>query len=237
VPASARFYVEHFGFRPRLELDWFTTLTHEDRPYELGLLRADHEVVPEGYRQRITSNPLDDWAPTLALTPGSTFPLTLIWVRGGSAVGPEPPSDLRRALGTASGTWSSSTLATAGFLNAWPDARVVGTTTYLTWIRDGGAMVADNQTGRFVSHRFNTPAIPFGRPRVGISAGIVFAGWTTTVNRTFVAARVGGVWSGAYASPAGLPRSQRLVGLAPNAGKATAVNLSINSRLYATTET
>jgi hypothetical protein len=52
VPASARFYVEHFGFRPRLELDWFTTLTHEDRPYELGLLRADHEVVPEGYRGR-----------------------------------------------------------------------------------------------------------------------------------------------------------------------------------------
>jgi hypothetical protein len=188
-------------------------------------------------RQRITSNPLDDWAPTLALTPGSTFPLTLIWVRGGSAVGPEPPSDLRRALGTASGTWSSSTLATAGFLNAWPDARVVGTTTYLTWIRDDRAMVADNQTGRFVSHRFNTPAVPFGRPRVGVSSGIVFVGWTTTVNRTFVAARGGGVWSGAYASPAGLPRSQRLVGLAPNAGKATALNLSINSRLYATTET
>jgi hypothetical protein len=48
VPASAHFYVEHFGFRPRLELDWFTTLTHDDRPYELGFLRADHQVVPEG---------------------------------------------------------------------------------------------------------------------------------------------------------------------------------------------
>jgi catechol 2,3-dioxygenase-like lactoylglutathione lyase family enzyme len=52
VPASAHFYVEHFGFRPRLELDWFTTLTHDDRPYELGFLRADHQVVPEGYRGR-----------------------------------------------------------------------------------------------------------------------------------------------------------------------------------------
>jgi hypothetical protein len=185
----------------------------------------------------LVSNPLDDSAPTLALTPGSTFPLTLISVRGGSATGPEPPSDLRRGLGNASGTWSSSTLATLGFLNAWPDARVVGTTTYLTWIRDDRAMAADNQSGQFVSHRFNTPAIPHGRPRVGVWAGIVFAGWITTVNRTFVAARAGGVWSGAYASPAGLPRPQLLVGLAPNAGKATALNISITSRLYATNET
>jgi catechol 2,3-dioxygenase-like lactoylglutathione lyase family enzyme len=52
VPASARFYVEHFGFRPRLELDWFTTLGHDDRPYELGFLRDGHETVPEGYRGR-----------------------------------------------------------------------------------------------------------------------------------------------------------------------------------------
>ena len=25
VPASARFYIEHFGFQPRVELDWFDT--------------------------------------------------------------------------------------------------------------------------------------------------------------------------------------------------------------------
>jgi catechol 2,3-dioxygenase-like lactoylglutathione lyase family enzyme len=54
VPASARFYVQHFGFQPRLELDWFTTLTHEDRPYELGFVRADHDTVPAGYRGRCT---------------------------------------------------------------------------------------------------------------------------------------------------------------------------------------
>jgi catechol 2,3-dioxygenase-like lactoylglutathione lyase family enzyme len=54
VPASARFYVQHFGFQPRLELDWFTTLTHEDRPYELGFVRADHDTVPAGYRGRRT---------------------------------------------------------------------------------------------------------------------------------------------------------------------------------------
>jgi catechol 2,3-dioxygenase-like lactoylglutathione lyase family enzyme len=54
VPASARFYVQHFGFQPRLELDWFTTLTHQDRPYELGFVRADHDTVPAGYRGRRT---------------------------------------------------------------------------------------------------------------------------------------------------------------------------------------
>ena len=70
----------------------------------------------------------------------------------------------------------------------WPDVEVVGTTTYLTWIRDG------------TSH-------------------------------------VGGVWTGAYASPANLPRPQILVGLVPRAGKATALNVSVTSRLYATTET
>jgi hypothetical protein len=32
VPASARFYIQHFGFQPRVELDWFTTLSHQDRP-------------------------------------------------------------------------------------------------------------------------------------------------------------------------------------------------------------
>jgi hypothetical protein len=206
---------------------------------------GDHRELFQAYtiggaahgRQRITFNPSDDWAPTLALTPGSTFPLTLIWVRGGSDVGPEPPSDLRRALGNATGTWSSGTLATLGYGNAWPDARVVGTTTYLTWIRDGRAMYADNQSGRFVSHQFNTPAIPYDRPRVGVSSGVVYAGWTATVNRAFVAARSGGVWTGAYASPANLPRSQFLVGLVPRAGKATALNISFSSRLYATTET
>jgi hypothetical protein len=34
-----------------------------------------------------------------------------------------------------------------------------------------------------------------------------------------------------------VPRFQFLVGLAPSAGKATALNVSITSRLYATTET
>jgi hypothetical protein len=189
-------------------------------------------------RQRITVNPLNDWGPTLALTPGSTFPLTLIWVRGGGEEGetPETHSELRRALGTAGGTWSSSTLASLGFSNFWPDARVVGTTTYVTWLRDGRAVAADNQGGRFASHTFNTPAIPHGRPRTGVSSGVVFAAWTTGSYRTFVAARAGAVWSGAYASPSSATRMQFVVGLVPRSGKATALTVSFGSRLYATTE-
>jgi hypothetical protein len=81
-------------------------------------------------RQRITTNPRWDSMPTLAAMPGSTFPLTLIWSRGGSDLDPGQ-TDLRRALGSAGGTWSSNSFATRGTLNFWPDAQVAGTTTYV----------------------------------------------------------------------------------------------------------
>jgi hypothetical protein len=216
---------------------WAVWTEFTGSPAQLDLFQAYSIGGSLHARQRITSHPLWDWGPTLALTPGSTFPVTLIWVRGNTEGESATQTELRRALGSANGTWLSSTLATAGFNNFWPDAKVVGATTYLTWIRDGRAMAADNQTGQFVSHQFTTPAIEHGRPRIGVSAGIVYAGWTATVNQAFVATRVGGVWSGAYASPAGLPRHQFLVGLAPRAGKATALNISVTSRLYATAET
>ena len=65
-------------------------------------------------RQRITTNSQWDSAPTLAaMPPGTTFPLTLVWARGGSDFGASA-ADLRRALGSAAGTWSSSTFATRG---------------------------------------------------------------------------------------------------------------------------
>jgi hypothetical protein len=188
-------------------------------------------------RQRITTNPAWDSAPTLARTPAGTFPLTLIWARGGSDFGASP-ADLRRALGAAGGTWSSSALATAGTLNFWPDAQVVGTTTYVTWNRDGRAVVADNRGGSFTSHTFATPAIQNARSRIAVSSGTVVVGWTaptSSAHRAFVAARVGSAWTGTYASPA-TTRFQFLQGVAPKSGKATAVIVSLGSRLYATTE-
>jgi hypothetical protein len=190
-------------------------------------------------RRRITTNPQWDSAPTLAARPGSTFPLTLIWARGGSDLDPGQ-TDLRRALGNAAGNWSSSTFATLGTLNFWPDAQVVGTTTYVTWNRDGRAVAAHNRSGSFASHAFRTPAIQNARSRIAVSAGRVVVGWTaptTTTFRTFVAKRVGATWTGAYASPASATRLQFLQGVAPRGGEATAVILSLGSRLYATTET
>jgi hypothetical protein len=189
-------------------------------------------------RQRITTNPQWDSAPTLARTPASTFPLTLVWARGGSDFNPGQ-TDLRRALGNAAGAWSSSSLATLGVLNFWPDVQVDGTTTYVTWNRDGRTVAADNGGGSFASHTFNTPGIQQAPPRIAVSSGSVSVGWTVQTSvpfRAFVARRVGSTWTGAYASPSSATLPQFLQGVAPKGGKATAVILSIGSRLYATNE-
>src|SRR6266540_3950646 len=191
-------------------------------------------------RQRITNTAAWDSAPSLARTPAGTFPLTLVWARGGSDFGANP-ADLRRALGSAGGTWSSSSFATAGELNFWPDVKVVGTTTFVTWNRDGRTVATDNAGGAFTtSHTFGTAASQSNPPRVGISGGNVFVGWTTPPAggpaRAFVAKRVGGSWTGGYASPAAATALQFLQGVAPRGGKATAVILSLGSRLYATSE-
>ena len=50
VAATARFYVEQFGFAVRLDIGWFVTLHHDDRPYEMCVLERGHESVPEGFR-------------------------------------------------------------------------------------------------------------------------------------------------------------------------------------------
>jgi hypothetical protein len=118
--------------------------------------------------------------------------------------------------------------------------QVNGTTTYVTWNRDGRTVAADNGGGSFVSHTFSTPAIQNARPQIAVSSGSVAVGWTVPTGasfRAFVAKRVGSTWTGAYASPASATRFQFLQGVAPKGGKATAVILSIGSRLYATSET
>jgi hypothetical protein len=76
-------------------------------------------------RQRITTNRLRDWGPTLALTPGSTFPLNLIWVRGGPEAGqPETQTDLAGAWATPAApgpraTWPPWGSATSGRTPRW----------------------------------------------------------------------------------------------------------------------
>ena len=51
VAGTVRFYVEQFGFGVRLDIGWFVTLHHDDRPYELCVVERGHESVPEAYRR------------------------------------------------------------------------------------------------------------------------------------------------------------------------------------------
>jgi hypothetical protein len=189
-------------------------------------------------RERVTASPLWDSAPSLALTPGTTFPVRLVWARGGSDFGGSE-SDLRRALGDQDGDWVSASLATAGFLNFWPDVQMSGTTTYVTWNRDGRTVQANNASGTFLSHTFTTPALQSQRPRIAVGPGQVVVGWSTLAfpSRAFVAERTGTSWSGRAASPAGLPRVQLLTGVATAGGTATATIVSLTSQLYSATET
>ncbi|WP_157020287.1 VOC family protein [Mesorhizobium xinjiangense] len=47
VTASVAFYVEHFGFRPLFESDWYAHLqSSEDEGVNLGILAGDHATIP-----------------------------------------------------------------------------------------------------------------------------------------------------------------------------------------------
>jgi len=188
-------------------------------------------------RERVTSNPAWDSAPSLALPPATTFPVRLVWARGGSDF-EAADSDLRRALGDQDSNWISASLATAGSQNFWPDVQVAGRTTYITWNRDGRTVQANNASGTFLSHTFVTPAAQNHRPPIAVAAGQVVVGWTTQAPfRAFVAERVGTTWSGKVASPAGVTRLRLLTGVSARGGTAGASILSLGSRLYAATET
>ena len=53
VAPIAAFYVEHFGFRPLFESDWYVHLqSTEDRRVNLGIVHGDHETIPEEGRGR-----------------------------------------------------------------------------------------------------------------------------------------------------------------------------------------
>ena len=51
VAATARFYEEHFGFRPAFSADWYVHLKHpDDERVELAILDGSHETIPESRR-------------------------------------------------------------------------------------------------------------------------------------------------------------------------------------------
>lgn len=54
VAETARFYVEHFRFRPLFESDWYVHLqSSEDVTVNLAVLQGDHETIPEAGRGQV----------------------------------------------------------------------------------------------------------------------------------------------------------------------------------------
>jgi catechol 2,3-dioxygenase-like lactoylglutathione lyase family enzyme len=55
VAASSEFYMNHFGFVPVFEADWYVSLrkNHPDHPFELAILDAHHPTVPDLFRKTV----------------------------------------------------------------------------------------------------------------------------------------------------------------------------------------
>lgn len=53
VAATSRFFRERFAFEPAFESDWYVSLKRGT--WELAILDATHETVPEAYRGRAAS--------------------------------------------------------------------------------------------------------------------------------------------------------------------------------------
>jgi len=51
LAATRDFYVEHLGFAVGYDSDWYVQLRHPDRDgLELGIIRRDHDLVPDAWR-------------------------------------------------------------------------------------------------------------------------------------------------------------------------------------------
>lgn len=55
VAATARFYRDHFRFKPAFESDWYVHLqSSEDESVNIAILRGDHETIPATGRGRVS---------------------------------------------------------------------------------------------------------------------------------------------------------------------------------------
>ncbi|MFY0665214.1 MAG: VOC family protein [Natronospirillum sp.] len=55
VAGSKAFYTEHFGFEVVFDTDWYVSLRAAEEPlFELAILNATHDTVPEGFRQAMS---------------------------------------------------------------------------------------------------------------------------------------------------------------------------------------
>ena len=54
VAATSRFYVEHFGFAPVFESDWYVQLRGGEKGHELAIIAYDHDSIPPAGRHPST---------------------------------------------------------------------------------------------------------------------------------------------------------------------------------------
>jgi catechol 2,3-dioxygenase-like lactoylglutathione lyase family enzyme len=49
--ASSRFYTEHLGFNPVVDLGWYVSLHHDDHPHHvIDFVQRGHDSMPERFR-------------------------------------------------------------------------------------------------------------------------------------------------------------------------------------------
>jgi hypothetical protein len=161
----------------------------------------------------------------------------LVWQR----VTELPPSGSIRVATSADGAWTSRSFATGsdfGPYNQSPEVATDDHWTYITWELDQHIIEADNRSGSFHRHRFNTPG---SFPSVAPSSGKVFVAWTTlarsgVVTHVFVAERSGATWSGLNL-PTTTSSYERAEQVTARRGKATVLvfnsNGSSSDKVYA----
>ena len=51
VAVSSQFYMDHFGFQPTFQSDWYVSLIHnEQSAHQLAFIALDHESIPAEFR-------------------------------------------------------------------------------------------------------------------------------------------------------------------------------------------
>ena len=51
---STKFYTTLFNFKVDYKTDWFVHLISEGREFEIGIIKSNHELVPEAFRGKPT---------------------------------------------------------------------------------------------------------------------------------------------------------------------------------------
>ena len=126
---------------------------------------ANHQQIT------FTGADVDNTEPSISL---DTRGAVMAWTRQFQPAVPGP-SDLRVATNPDT-AWTSRVFSDAGTENRTADLKRIGGFTFVTWVRDGYIVEAENTPGTFVSHVFTHPG---DRPRVGSTFGSQFVTWTT----------------------------------------------------------